>query len=543
MTAAEGVNKQALELASRAFKLQNMGLTVDGQPFDLKSYPYLLHMLDTKVARRTVVKGGQIGLTTLFTFDAAQSAIDENLRGILYLFPTDTDVIDFSRARFTPNIAENPVYSALVEKPDNAGLKRIGGVHIYFRAAGAIGSSTKQSLSKLKSIPVDRLYLDERDEMQDSRVDAAERRLDGAREAGIEPLIVSLSTPTIPGYGVHYDYQHSDGGTWQWRCPRCNGWTCLEHEWPNCIAEPVGAAPFYLCSKCHERLDRRHGQRVAERPSLSDTHQGDWISQLCKRSAEDVMETHEILVEQRGRPREFFNQCLGRPFAQVEDQLTKEQLDDCLTEVPRALRAEGPTCAGADPGMYPRIHWYVKQRIGDRDSQTLAYGLCAGFDELAQISRKYNVQVGCVDQMAESHSVRQFVDEHRAWWGVRYVEQRKGAADWDPQAKVVTCCRNEALDASHAKFLEKREQLPMADEQYHELLVPQLCNMARVKKEDELTGDVRYRWVVLGGRKNDHMKHCHGYATLAEDRVSLSKAVRRARSRHYEAPGQEVAVF
>ena len=540
MTAAPALDPLASQL-SRAYRLQNMGLTVDGQPFDIQRYPYLVHLLDTRVPRKTIVKGGQIGYTTTFIFDAALSAWLENLRGILYLFPTDNDVYDFSRARFGPNISENEAFAGLVEKTDSAGLKKIGGTHIYFRAAGAIGSSTTQSLSKLKSIPIDRLYLDELDEMQASRVDAAERRLDGAREAGIDPQIVSLSTPTIPGFGVDHLYKTSDGGTWQWKCSKCGGWTCLEMSWPDCIAEPAGEDPYYLCSHCRERLERRRGERVAASPGLSDTHQGDWISQLCKRSAAEVIETRDTL-EQRGRMREFYNQVLGRPFAEVEDQLTKAMLDDCLTEDPRSRTSEGPTCAGADPGT-KGIHWMVKQRIGDRDSQVLNYGECSSFEELHQIERKFNVQTGCIDQMAEVHSVRRFVDAHPAWWGVQYVDRRKGTADWDPLARVVTASRNEALDASHSKVVEKREHLPAPDEHYHDMLVPQMTNMARIRSEDEVTGDVRYRWVILGGVKNDHLKHCHGYATVAEERTGLAGRVRRARSSGSAYAEPQVAVF
>ena len=518
-------------MSVRSYQLQHMGLKVDGVKFNLRQYPYLADLFDRPVRRKTIVKGAQMGFTITFVLDAIMAAKEEGLRGIGYFFPTERDVLDFSKARFGPMISSNPAFAKLVKSTDSAGLKIVNGVPIYFRAAGATGTSTKQSLSAVKSFPADYIIRDERDEMQDSRVDAIRKRLDGSTC----PREVDLSTPKIPGYGVDYEYQQSDGRAWHWQCDKCNAWTCLELTWPDCIAEPVGKEPFYLCSHCRGELRRHTGEAVAARPDVKD-HMGLWVSQLCSptKTAGDILKALED-AEHSGRKQEFYNQTLARAWAPVSDQLTKERLDDCLTEKPRALSSPGPTCAGADPGV-GKIHWLVKQRIGDRDSQVLNYGACASFADLAAISRKYNVQTGVIDQMAETHATMTFVDAHPNWWGARYVTAPKPAHDWQHNGRIVVVGRNEALDASHAKIIEKRERLPAPDELYHDLLIPQMCNMARVQKFDEVTGDPSSRWVILGGQKNDHLKHCHGYATVAEERVGLARELQRARSRPRSRP-------
>lgn len=522
MTAA--LDHQLLDNVSRAYRLQHLGIKVDGTPFDLSRYPYLIDMVDRRARRKTVIKGAQLGFTSIFTLDAIMSAWEENLRGILYLFPTDNDVLDYSKARFSPMVLENPVFSKLVNDTDSAGLKRIANSFVYFRAAGAIGASTKASLSKLKSIPVDRLYLDERDEMQDKRVDAAEHRLDGS----FCPEQVELSTPTIPGYGVDLSYKESDQRAWHWKCSHCGDWTCLELNWPDCIAEPIDGEPHFLCMHCRQELSRDKGQWVAAREGI-DNHLGYWVSQLSSptKSAADILSAC-ARAEGRGRKRDFYTQVLARAFAEIEDQLTPEIIGDCLTETPRSRNAEGPCAMGADPGASD-IHYLVKQRISDSDSEVLDFGRCAGFDDLIQIAKRFNVRTGVIDQMAERRAVRRFIDAHHGWWGCQYAEGRKGPYHWDHREHVVTVHRTEALDASHFKFVEKREHLPAPDERYHDLLVPQLCNMARVMQEDAVTGDVLYRWVIVGGVKNDHLKHAHAYATIAEERVGLAQSVERAR--------------
>lgn len=517
------MNEADLLNASTSYRLQSFGLEVDGTPLDFTRYPYLLELLDERCPRTTIIKGAQLGLTVACILRAIEDQLRLGLRGTGYFFPTDDEVADFSKARFDPILEQY----GLASKVNTAGLKEVGSGYVWFRAAGQKGGGQK-SLSKVKSFPADKIYLDEYDEMEPSRVDAARHRLDGAEPGVAEE--VGLSTPTLPDFGVHYDYQQSDQRSWFWRCPSCNGWTCLEATWPDCVAEPAGKEPFYLCSKCRRELRKWTGDWVAAHPDKSPFHRGLYVSQLSspRKQLGTIMREYEDMTR-RGRLREFHNQVLARPYADIDDRLSEALLNECLDrDRPRALRSEGPCALGADIGVRD-IHYVIGGRMNYRDALIYDYGVVASFEDLDQLAKRHNVVTGVLDIGAETRKVREFLDAHQNWWGCQYVNKRATGYDWNQRARVVTANRTEALDASHRAFVEKRDRLPAPDERYHELLVPQLLNLARTRIEDTATGTVTHRWVVVGGAKNDHLKHAHAYFRMALDQVPVLARVTRAR--------------
>lgn len=514
---------------SPAYRMQFAQVMIDGgDVVDFTRYPYLAEIIDQHCRKTTIIKGAQMGFTVACILRCLEEARTENLRGILYLFPTDGEVQDFSKARFSPLMAQNEHVwgSDVVGNVDAAGLKEIGSSFIYFRGAGQKGGAKQKSMSKLKSMPVDRLYGDERDEMDDSRWDAAEKRLDGSTC----PEQTILSTPTIPDYGVDLEYQASDQSSVQWRCATCNGWTCLEDTYPECIAEPLNGEPFYLCGKCRGQLKRSRMEWVARKPELSKAHRGFWASQLCSptKTPADIIRAAAEATE-RGRMREFYNQTLARPYAEVEDQITQQQLEDLLTDEPRPLRHEGPAAMGVDPG---KPHWYeIRVRISDKDTVQIARGRADTFDELAQIAKKYNVESGVMDQGADTSSVIDFCRNHPGWYGCLYVNAKKTDPDWIHDERLVKVGRTWLLDESHRAIVGKRVKFYAKDEFWADQFVPQMMNLKRIVIEDDETGQREARWVVTGGRKNDHLRHANAYAHLACERVGLVRSIERFEQR------------
>lgn len=514
---------QVFMACSPSYRVQSLGVTIDGGArLDFQRYPYLPEIIDGHARRTTILKGAQMGLSIACILRALEEARQGDLRGILYGFPSDREVQDFSKARFGPMMAQNPGVWGNLGDTDSAGLKQIGSTFVYFRGIGQKGGASTKSLSQIKSIPIDRLYLDERDEMDDSRVDAAEHRLDGS----LCPEQTSLSTPTLPEYGVDLDYKSSDQRQWLWQCPLCDGWTCLEEGYPDCIAEPRNAAPHYLCAKCRKPLQKTFGEWVAKRPDVTD-HRGYWISQLCSptKTAADIITAADEAIK-RGRMREFYNQTLALAYAEVEDQITEQQLTDLLREETRPLRHEGPAAMGVDPG---KPHWYeVRVRVTDTDSHQIARGRADTYEELSQIARRYNVQSGVMDQGYDPSAVAKFCKDHPGWYGCLYVGQKKSDPDWDHREKMVKVGRTRLLDDAHHEILSRRISFYARDEFWHDEFVPQMTNLKRATVENEKTGQRDAVWVVTGGRKNDHLRHANAYAHLAMQRVGLAKSVERA---------------
>lgn len=518
---------------STSYRLAHSGIIIDGvDPLDFSRYPFIPDIIDDETELTTIIKGAQMGFTIACIMKVLERAKHERMRGIGYFFPSEGEVGDFARARFGPMMTNNwDVWGKYVKDTDSAHLKRINDTFLYFRGVGQKGSgAAKRSTSKQKSIPLDGIVLDERDEMDDAKVDAIKHRLDGS----MNPWRIDLSTPTLPAYGVDFDYTLSDQRVWMWQCEHCNEWQCLDLTYPECIAEPNNADPFFICSKqrCRRPIGRTKGEWVARQTNIKN-HAGFWVSQLSSPTVSAAKVLLAVLdAERTGRRRELENQVFARAFAEADEEITREQLMQLLTNEPRPLRHAGPCAMGVDPG---KPHWYeVKLRITEEDSFVLARGRATSYEELDRIAAAYNVQSGCMDQGYDPTAVQAFVRSHPGWWGVLYVGGKKTSPDWVYDEHVVKVGRTWLLDLAHREIIDRRVKHVRKDEFWEECYVPQMTNLKRATIERDRTGEREGEWVITGGRKNDHLRHADAYATLAATKVGLSAAVTELRSRSSE---------
>ena len=115
------------------------------------------------------MKAAQMGLTSKAMLKAIYGARYRNYKGILYLFPSKTDVTDFSKGRIDPLIGDNPeVIGKWIRETDAANIKKVWNSFIYLRGMN--------SRVGLKSIPVDLVIFDELDEAPQNAVDMAMER-------------------------------------------------------------------------------------------------------------------------------------------------------------------------------------------------------------------------------------------------------------------------------------------------------------------------------------------------------------------------------
>ena len=471
-------------------------------------------------------KGAQVGFTIPFSMDALEKAKLNKYRGIGYWFPSETEVSDFAKARFGPMMTNNmEIWGKFVHDTDSAALKRIGNTFLYFRGVGQRGGAgASKSTSKLKSIPLDIIYLDERDEMDDTRVDAVEHRLDAA----MAPQIVVLSTPTLPGYGVDHDYALSNQSVWMWLCDKCGEWTCLDLTYPDCIVQPINKDPYYRCSRaqCHAPLTKNRGQWVARKPDVTD-HLGYWVSQLSSptKTAGDIV-TASLKAIETGRRSEFENQTLARAFAEVDEEITEQQLLALLTDEQKPLHHEGPAAFGCDPG---KPHWYeVRIRLTENDSQVIARGRADTYEELSRIWKQYNCESGVMDKGYDPSAVARFCESHPGCYGGLYVGGKTSTPDWNHKEREVKMGRTTVLDAAHDAIITKRVKHYRRDEFFDKFFVPQMRNLKRATVENKNTGDRRGQWVVTGGQKNDHLRHADAYCNVALERCGIAHSIRRA---------------
>jgi len=303
--------------ASPGVWAEKVPIVLDGRPFSFVHHEYLRQLYDDNHPFIIQEKAAQLGCTTWALIQSLYNARYKNYKGVLYLFPSRTDTLDFSKSRIAPLITDNPeTFGRWVRDTDAAGIKQIHNTFLYLRGM--------QSRVGLKSIPVDKIIFDELDEAPQRSVDMALERMGHSefRET------VMLSNPTIPDYGIDKEFKLSNQQYWLLKCPACNNDVCLEDTINlenltiGCIIEFNGET-FLACPKCRTRLDQDVGRWVAKKPGVTD-RQGYHFSQLFSYFVSPA----EILLKLRTTEHlaEFVNLKLGMAYVEAQNRLSVEEI-------------------------------------------------------------------------------------------------------------------------------------------------------------------------------------------------------------------------
>ena len=231
---------------------------LDGRPFSFHKHEYLITPYADDHPHMVEIKAAQMGLTTKAMLRTMYAARYRNFRGILYLFPSRTDVTEFAKGRIDPLIEDNPdTLGRWLQETDSANIKQIWNCFLYLRGM--------KSRVGLKSIPVDFLVFDEMDEASPAAVDMAMERMSHSefRE------VLKLSNPTLPDCGIDKAFQETDQRFWHVKCLKCGEYTCLEETFPDCLLE-IGGRAIRACRKCKTELNPSIGEWVAKHPGVTE---------------------------------------------------------------------------------------------------------------------------------------------------------------------------------------------------------------------------------------------------------------------------------
>ncbi len=156
----------------------------------------------------------------------------------VYVFPTFDQVADFSKTRIeevmkdSPYVKERMGFDPVTGKKkqgedpvDNVRLRRMGNSFIFFRS----GHSPKAG----EGIDCDKVVFDEIDRMHQQVMIAFNETLSSSAFGWRR----DVSTPSLPGVGVNASFQKSDQKHWWMKCPHCNHWFTLIHDFPKCVVE------------------------------------------------------------------------------------------------------------------------------------------------------------------------------------------------------------------------------------------------------------------------------------------------------------------
>jgi hypothetical protein len=473
----------------------NTPIILDGQPFDFHRHEYLREPYQDDHSHIVEMKAAQMGLTTKGMLRALYGARYRGYKGILYLFPSRTDVLDFSKSRISPLIEDNPEsIGEWIKDTDSAGLKQVWNAFLYLRGM--------QSRVGLKSIPVDFIVFDELDEAPPNMVDMALERMAHSEFKDV----MKLSNPTLPDYGIDKAFQETDQRYWLLKCPACGHYTCLEDTFPDCLLE-TGGRVIRACERCKSELNPSIGEWVAKKPSITDKR-GYHYSQLFSHYVDPAEMLHQYRTTTNFQ--DFYNLKIGIAYIEAENRLTVQEVLALCSNDGIASSDSGPCSMGVDQGN--DLHVVIGKRIPNKAGKILHLEAYRDWEELDRLMKNFNVSRCVVDALPETRNARAFAERHPGKVYLNYYnEHQKGSYKWNERDLIVQCNRTESLDASHNEILNSQLVLPKECEIVREF-AKHLHNVAKKLEEDEETGSKRYVYVKLG---SDHFRHAFNYEAIA----------------------------
>lgn len=451
---------------------------IPGRKFDTEQHKYLLDLYACTYKEIVVKKSSQAGVSEWLVSYAIHTC-DQRNGNVLYVFPDEGVVSDFSTARLGPAIEASEYLNSIIIDGSGIGgqygsnritLKRIRDRFLYFR-----GSKVQPdgSAPKLKSIDADVLILDEVDELDQRAPAIARKRLGHARDGLGNVLWVS--TPTFPGYGIDAEYQDSDRRSWFIPCPHCGEKQPLTIdnivlEWDD-IGRPLAwngqdeRRAWAACSHCGKEMDRlSDGEWVAALPGHERA--GFHLSKLFSphNNLLDIVKALDTADETKRR--EAFNQDLGETYTPRGGNLTTEDLDGC-----RRNYGHGPdhkrTCVmGIDVGNVLHVVVRTLPEFLSKETRQIYAGE-HNWESIHNIVKIYRPRTIVIDANPETSKAREFQDKYprNMVWVAYFPNQplgtkRNDIADWDVIQRRVTLDRTRIMDSMYAGFYGRSSTLP-----------------------------------------------------------------------------------
>lgn len=509
--------------------LQKRPYLIPGRKFDLEHHKYLVDLYKCNSKEIVVMKSSQAGVSEwLVTY--AIHACDQRNANVLYVFPTEGIVSDFSTARLGPAIEASEYLNNIIIDGSGSGgqygsnritLKRIRDRFLYFR-----GSQVQPDgqAPKLKSIDADVLILDEVDELDQRAPAIARKRL------GHAPLelgnILWVSTPTFPGYGIHAEYTDSDRRQWFIPCPYCGTKQPLTIEnivleWDS-VGRPVAwngqneGTAWAACTHCSKQLDRLvQGEWVAENPS--NERAGFHLTKLFSSHNRliDIVKSFDTVDETKRR--EAFNQDLGIPYTPKGGSLTTEDLDNCRRDYGHGPDARKTCYMGIDVGSVLHVVVRTMPDFLNKEMRQLYAGE-ADWESIHNLIKIYRPKTIVIDANPEISKARDFQNKYprNMVWVAYYPNQplgtkREEIATWDVIERKVTLDRTRILDSMFAGFYGQTSTLPGHARNIRDYY-KQMRASIRILKEMGNSGVEVATYIEHG---DDHYAHAEVYCLAA----------------------------
>ena len=345
-------------------------------------------------------------------------------KGSGYFFPAREQLQDHIKARFLPMFDyDNEKSRWLKGKLGQQNLRyiSINGKPIYFRSG--------QTRRELISIALDFAVIDEFDEFENpiSVVPTLEARF-GQSDYG---FMFGGSTPTMPEIGIDAAFSMSNQHNWYMACDCCGKeFSPLNEVKLRGVENAIVRAPIsgdvgMVCPNCHDltQTNGKPGRWILDEKKDNQKY-GYAISRLftSRHKLSKILQEYEDALNLQ----EFYNSTLGIAYAPKNARLQRSAIIDSANgpeQMPQFSKE--PTWMGIDVGK--RCHWVVGQKTEFGKITVLAYGACS-FDQLTEITRRYNVKSCVIDLRPYQEEVKKFIAGKRGFLAAEFATQPQ--EDW-----------------------------------------------------------------------------------------------------------------
>lgn len=376
-----------------------------GNPWYIEKYP-------TEFPRRVVVtKSTQAGISTWGMTAMFHFAVNWPVR-IFYTLPRQQDLFDLVSTRVDPMIAGSPYLKDKIGTPNSTHAKQIGRSYLFFM----------ELTTEPRMMPADMVIVDEVDLSDYDNMATVLNRMDASKWK----ISLYLSTPTVPNYGIHGMYEHSDKRQWLIKCPKCNHEQPLDWEVNLRFSGPDSNPDkvWYGCEKCSTEITNQHmqtGRWVAESPYMSDEIIGYHVHQMLTTPAPAL---YKIWRDPQTKIVEFYRKRLGKPYEIGGGSVERSDfLVNCFDEPyqpEHGYDGRSRYYIGVDQGNELQVI-IGKQPPGHNRIKVVhieAIQLEEGFDKVAKLIRLFKIRKGVIDGNPNRHNA---LDLTKAFPGIIMV--------------------------------------------------------------------------------------------------------------------------
>lgn len=503
-------------------------------------FPWQRDILNIDEGYVTVKKAAQIGFSMAGLVRSLYVVAERN-QDCLYVLPTQGLAGDFSQGRLDALIDLSPELKDLFKTTNKVGLKVTKArANLYLR--GSVSSRG------LVSVPVSSAIIDEYDRCADNTYDLVSERLSGQEVK----YLFSLSTPTLPEFGIDKQFKAGTQETFFFPCPSCGKQITL--RWPDNV-EICGAYPGdpetersrYICNECKNVLPHEAKMEwlskaawVAARPGVQG-HRSFHINQMFSSTvtpAEMVTAYHKAELSDLAAV-EFKNQKLGDTHIAEGARLTDAIVEKCRVNSyhlggDRPENSSRMICMGIDVGSF--LDCWIAEFLYEGNPGNMPYENSKSrvlqavrvpgddWNQLGNLMREWQVRHACIDFQPDTVNARRFCRQFNGYASM--VQYRRGTVgneiketEDEQRVKCLTVDRTVFLDLALGRFHKGKTVVPQG---FLAVAREHLKAPIRTYEMDEL-GLPRGVYKSIA---DDHFAHAAAYCEIAHFRAYVAKTGR-----------------